>query len=158
MKNIITIVTILAIEAFLGIMINIGLRYLVHWQSLEPIEFMKSFRVDYPLLLLPMVLTLLPALAGSLWLVVNNPKKSSVRKYWRYCVICIIIIAIQTLVFHMPKNLSFLASNYSALEARGNLNAWAISHWIRVLIAFIAGVCAIIGFKKQVELSVSNFQ
>lgn len=158
MKNFITIITILAIEAFLGIMINIGLSYIVHWQSLDPIEFMATFKIDYPLLLLPMVVTLVPAFLGCLWLVVNNPKKSSVRKYWAYCLICIVIIIFQTLIFHLPKNLSFISSNYTALEARGNLNAWIVSHWVRVFIALIAGVCAIIGFKKQIENSVSNYQ
>jgi hypothetical protein len=158
MKNFITILTILALEAFLGIMINIGLSYIVHWQSLDPIEFMATFKVDYPLLLLPMFITLLPAFLGCLWLVINNPKKSEIRKYWVYCLICIVMIILQTLVFHLPKNLSFIASSYTALEAQSNFNGWMVSHWIRVIIALAAGIFAIIGFKKQIENSVRNFE
>jgi hypothetical protein len=61
MKKILPYITILAIGAFVGNMINIGLSYAIHWQSLDPIEFMKTFKVDFPLLLGPTAVTLLPA-------------------------------------------------------------------------------------------------
>lgn len=156
MKNNISFITILAIEAFLGIMINIGLSYVVRWQSLEPIEFMATFKIDYPLLLLPMLLTLLPAFFGCIWLMLHYSKNSLERKYWRYALICLIVIVLQTLVFHLPKNISFIDADYTGLEARGNLEAWAISHWIRSGIALVAGVFAIMGFKKGIENSVSE--
>ena len=40
---------VLAIAAFAGNMINIGLSYAVHWQGLPPAEFIATFQVDFPL-------------------------------------------------------------------------------------------------------------
>jgi len=37
---------IIGISAFAGNMINIGLSYGIHWKSLAPLEFMKTFAVD----------------------------------------------------------------------------------------------------------------
>lgn len=154
MKNTISIITILAIEAFLGIMINIGLSYLVRWQSMEPIEFMESFKVDYPLLMVSIAVTLLPAFLGCLCMALCYPKHSDAKKYWRYALICILFIILQTLIFHLPKNLNFMEHNYTALEASGNLDAWTVSHWIRVGVALMAGIFAIIGYKKAIESSI----
>jgi len=61
MKNTISIIAILSIGAFAGNMINIGLSHAMYWQSLEPLDFMKFFKIDFPLLLQPTAATLLPA-------------------------------------------------------------------------------------------------
>ncbi|MGF1556299.1 hypothetical protein [Paucihalobacter sp.] len=61
MKKTLPFIAIIASAAFAGNMINIGLSYAIHWQSLDPIEFMQTFKVDFPLLLGPTAITLMPA-------------------------------------------------------------------------------------------------
>ena len=54
MKKIVSITAIIAIAAFTGNMINIGLSYGIYWQSIDPISFMEDFKVKFPLLLVQM--------------------------------------------------------------------------------------------------------
>lgn len=75
MKKILPYISIIGIAAFAGNMINIGLSYAIHWQSLAPIAFMESFNVDFPLLLGPTAVTLLPAFISTLWLVIITKEK-----------------------------------------------------------------------------------
>lgn len=153
MKKTISIISILAIGAFVGNMLNIGLTYAIHWQSLEPVEFMKVFKVEFPLLLGPTAVTLLPAWLGSLWLFLKNPKKSESRKYWLYAFVGLTLTILQTSIYHLPMNLNFMALKYDAATAAGNLQGWIIFHWVRIVVAIISGVCAILGFQKSIEKS-----
>ena len=74
MKQTISIIAIIGIGAFAGNMLNIGLSHAIYWQSLDPIEFMKFFAIDFPMLLVPTALTLLPAsTSASASLVCSNP-------------------------------------------------------------------------------------
>lgn len=149
MKKILPFITILAIGAFAGNMINIGLSYAIHWQSLDPIEFMKTFKVDFPLLLGPTAVTLLPAWLGSLWLFLNAPKKSDPRKNWMYAFIGISLTVLQTSVYHLPMNLDFMALKYDAATASSKLQGWVIFHWVRTVVAITAGVFAIKALQKS---------
>lgn len=149
MKKTISIITILAIGAFAGNMLNIGLSYAIHWQSLAPLDFMKSFAIDFPLLLGPTAVTLMPAWLGSLWLFFKSPKESESRKNWLYAFIALSLICIQTSIYHLPMNLDFMALKYDASTATSKLQGWIISHWIRIIIALFAGVCALLGFQKS---------
>lgn len=151
MKQTISIITILAICAFVGNMMNIGLSYAIHWQSLTPIEFMESFKIDFPLLLAPTAATLMPAWLGSLWLWLKTPKTIESRKNWRFAFIGLTITIIQTSAYHLPMNLDFMALKYDAATATSKLNGWVISHWIRVIIAAVSGVYAILGFQSQTK-------
>lgn len=149
MKKILPYITIIAIAAFAGNMINIGLSYAIHWQSLDPIEFMKTFAVDFPLLLYPTAATLLPAWLGSGWLFLTSPKKSESRKNWMYAFIGISLTILQTSVYHLPMNLDFMAMKYDAATAASKLQGWVIFHWIRIVVAITAGVFAITGLQKS---------
>ncbi|MCB0707083.1 MAG: DUF1772 domain-containing protein [Saprospiraceae bacterium] len=151
MKKILPYITILAIGAFAGNMINIGLSYAIHWQSLDPIEFMETFKVDFPLLLGPTAATLLPAWLGSLYLFIMAPQKTESRKNWMYAFIGISITVLQTSVYHLPMNLDFMALKYDAATAAGKLQGWVIFHWIRVVVAIVAGVYALVGFQKSIH-------
>ncbi|MCF8254473.1 MAG: hypothetical protein K9H61_06645 [Bacteroidia bacterium] len=151
MKNTISIITILAIGAFAGNMLNIGLSYAIHWQSLNPIDFMNSFKVDFPLLLSPTAITLMPAWLGSLWVATKSKNKSASKKYWLYAFIGITLTIIQTSVYHLPMNLDFMALKYDAITASSKLQGWIISHWVRVIIAIASGAYALLGFQKSIN-------
>lgn len=149
MKKIVSIITILAIGAFIGNMLNIGLSHAKYWQSLAPIDFMKFFAIDFPLLLVPTAVTLLPAWLGSLWLFLKSEKKSESKKYWLIAFIGLTLTILQTSIYHLPMNLDFIALKYDAAAASSKLQGWVISHWIRIIIAIISGVYALLGFQNQ---------
>ncbi len=149
MKNTFSIIAILGIGAFAGNMLNIGLSHAIYWQSLDPMEFMKFFAIDFPLLLVPTALTLLPAWLGSLFAFLKSDKKSESRKHWRVAFWGLTLTIIQTSIYHLPMNLDFMASKFDAVTAASKLNGWMVSHWIRVGIAIISGVYAIKAFQKS---------
>ncbi len=149
MKNTISIITILALGAFIGNMLNIGLSHAVYWQSLDPIEFMQFFAKDFPLLLVPTAVTLMPAWFGSLWLFLKSEKKSLGKKYWMYAFIGLTLTIVQTSIYHLPMNLDFMALKYDTATATSKLQGWVIFHWIRIVVAIIAGVFAVKGFQKS---------
>jgi len=148
MKQTIPIIAIIGIGAFTGNMLNIGLSHVIYWQSLDPIEFMKFFAKDFPLLLIPTALTLLPAWLGSLYVFLKSDKNSSSRKFWRIAFWGVTLTIIQTSVYHLPMNLDFMALKYDAITVTSKLNGWIISHWIRVSISIISGIYAIKGLQK----------
>lgn len=149
MKQTIAIIAIIGIGAFVDNMLNIGLSHAMYWQSLDPIEFMKFFAIDFPLLLVPTALTLLPAWLGSLFVFYTSEKKSESKKYWLYAFLGLTITIVQTSIYHLPMNLDFMALKYDAATATSKLNGWVVSHWIRIGIAIISGFYAIKGFQKQ---------
>jgi hypothetical protein len=149
MKQTLSIIAIIGIGAFAGNMLNIGLSHAIYWQSLDPTEFMKFFAIDFPLLLIPTALTLLPAWLGSLFVFLKSDKQSESRKYWRIAFWGLTLTIIQTSIYHLPMNLDFMALKYDASTATSKLNAWVISHWIRVGIAIFSGIYAIKGFQKS---------
>ncbi len=151
MKKILPFIAIIASAAFAGNMINIGLSYSVHWQSLEPIQFMETFKVDFPLLVGPTAATLMPALLAtfSLFIIQKNNKKS--RRLWGYAVLGLLLTIIQTAVYHLPMNLEFMELKFSATEATSKLKGWVFFHWVRIIVAIAASVFTILGFKKSFE-------
>lgn len=149
MKNTVGIVAIIAIAAFAGNMINIGMSYAVHWQSLAPMEFMKAFSIDFPLLLGPTAVTLLPALLGSLFMIFSS--KSDSRKFWSFAFIGVILTVVITATYHLPTNLEFMELKLSDNEVNQKLGLWIKLHWLRVAIALFAAVFAILGLKESVE-------
>jgi hypothetical protein len=149
MKNTISIIAIIAIGAFVGNMLNIGLSHAMYWRSLEPIEFMQFFAIDFPLLLVPTALTLLPAWLGSLFVFIKSDKNSENRKYWQIAFWGLTLTIVQTSIYHLPMNLDFMALEYDAKTAASKLNGWIISHWIRIIIAIHSGIYAIKGFQKS---------
>lgn len=149
MKNTISIIAILAIGAFVGNMLNIGLSHIMYWQSLDPIDFMKFFAIDFPLLLAPTAVTLLPAWLGSLFVFLKSDKKSESRKYWRIAFWGVTLTIIQTSIYHLPMNLDFMSLKYDTITATAKLNGWIVSHWIRLGITIVSGFFAIKAFQKS---------
>lgn len=142
---------ILATGAFVGNMLNIGLSYAVHWQSLEPLEFMKTFAMDFPLLLGPTAATLLPAFISSLILVFLNKSNPTSRKLWLYTFLGLLATIIITASYHLPMNLKFMEQVFTADEATAQLSGWVLLHWVRIGIAIIAGIFGIMALKKSVS-------
>ncbi|MDP4844962.1 MAG: DUF1772 domain-containing protein [Salibacteraceae bacterium] len=147
MKNALPYISIIGIAAFVGNMLNIGLSYGIHWQSLHPMAFMESFKVDFPLLLGPTTITLMPAFIATLWLVLITKEDKSARRYWIIAFAALMLVNIQTIAYHLPMNLDFMELKYTAAEASSKLQGWIIFHWIRVGVAILAGVSAIKAFQ-----------
>jgi hypothetical protein len=147
MKKILPYIAIIGIGTFVGNMINIGLSYAMHWQSLNPLVFMESFKVDFPLLLGPTAATLMPAFIATLWLVFANKENKSARRYWLFAFTALLVINIQTAAYHLPMNLDFMELKYSADEATSKLQGWVFFHWIRIGMAIASAVFAIKAFQ-----------
>ena len=117
MKNIAEIVAIIAIAAFAGNMINIGMSYARYWQSIEPIAFMQDFKMKFPLLLAPTAATLLPALMATLLSVIFNWNTPEIRSLWLIALVGLLLTIAITLIYHLPNNLAFMGLKYSAAKA-----------------------------------------
>ena len=154
MKKILPFIAIIALGAFVGNMINIGLSYCVHWQSLEAMAFMETFKVDFPLLLAPTSLTLMPAFLATLSLVILTKDNKEAKRYYLFAFIGLLLTIIQTAVYHLPMNLDFMELKYSAAEATSKLQGWVFSHWVRIIVAIVATVFAIKGFQKSNRLTI----
>ena len=149
MKKILPYIAILGAGAFTGNMINIGLSYAIHWQSLDPIVFMETFKIDFPLLLGPTAATLMPAFIATLWLVFLNKDNKEVRRFWLFAFLALLLINILTAVYHLPMNLNFMELKYSASEATSKLQGWVLFHWIRIAVALTASVFSIKAFQRS---------
>ncbi|AGC76067.1 hypothetical protein LX97_00742 [Nonlabens dokdonensis] len=149
MKKLLPFIAIIASGAFIGNMINIGLSYCLHWQSLDPIVFMETFKVDFPLLLGPTVITLLPAFIATLSLFLMTKDNKLARKYYLFAFFGLLLTIIQTSIYHLPMNLNFMELKYSATEASSKLQGWVFFHWLRIGIAIVATVFALLGFKQS---------
>lgn len=147
MKKVLPYIAIIAIAAFAGNMINIGLSYAMHWQSLDPILFMETFKVDFPLLLYPTTATLMPGFIATICMIFLTKENKPARRYWLFAFVALLIINIQTATYHLPMNLDFMELKYTAPEAASKLQAWIIFHWIRVGVAIASAVFAIKAFQ-----------
>ncbi|MEM8908563.1 MAG: hypothetical protein AAGD05_12000 [Bacteroidota bacterium] len=147
MNKFLSYIAIIGIGAFAGNMINIGLSYGVHWQRLEALEFMKVFAIDFPLLLYPTAATLLPAFLATLVLYFKTKKGIDAKRYWRNALIGLLIINGLTLSYHLPLNLKFMAQSIAVEEVGSKLATWLMLHWLRIIIAIIAGIFAIKGLE-----------
>lgn len=150
MKTIIEIIAIIAIAAFAGNMINIGLSYARYWQSLEPTAFMQNFKAKFiPYLLPPTAATLLPALIATIVSVAFNWGDPTTRLFWLIALVGLLFTIVITLVYHLPTNFGFIEQKYNAAKATSKLQTWVLLHWLRVAVAIVAAVFAILGFKKS---------
>lgn len=151
MKKTLPYVAIIGIGAFAGNMINIGLSYGIHWQSLGPVEFMDVFAVDFPLLLYPTSATLLPALISTALLYFVHTKGTAERRLWLFALLGLMTVNIQTLAYHLPINLGITAKSIDPSRIGQVLMTWLIFHWIRVGFAILSGVFAISALIKGIE-------
>lgn len=151
MKKYLPYIAIIGIAAFTGNMINIGLSYGIHWLGLEPLDFMKSFAVDFPLLLYPTIVTLLPAFIATIVLYFSTTKSTNAKRNWLYALIGLLLINVQTVAYHLPLNLAFMDQAIELTEVNGKLNTWLAFHWVRIVVALLSGVYAMKGWKSMIE-------
>ncbi|MEM7034617.1 MAG: anthrone oxygenase family protein [Chloroflexota bacterium] len=151
MKNSLPYIAIISIGAFAGNMINIGLSYGLHWQSLAPVDFMTTFAVDFPLLLAPTMVTLLPAFVASIASYFSSNKGTETRRNWLYTFVGLLIINIQTAAYHLPLNLQFMAQSVDLSDVEARLTTWLIFHWVRIIVAIVASVFAIKAFESSLK-------
>jgi hypothetical protein len=147
MKKILPYISIIAISAFVGNMLVIGFGFGTYWQTLEPMEFMKQFTLQFPNLLPPTMGILLPALIATIALVINTKGQKEVRKNWGFALMGLIIACTITSVYHLPANLGFMESKYSADAALSKLKWWIILHWVRTIVVFVAAIFAVKAFE-----------
>lgn len=151
MKKILPYIAIIGIGAFTGNMINIGLSYGIHWLSLEPVDFMATFAIDFPLLLGSTIATLLPAFIATVGMYFLSDKGSKARRYWLFAVVGLLIIDIQTIIYHLPVNLAFMGQNVEPALVGGRLNTWLVFHWVRIVVAVAVGVYALRAFESSLK-------
>ncbi|MEQ8238104.1 MAG: DUF1772 domain-containing protein [Cyclobacteriaceae bacterium] len=151
MKRILPYIAIIGTGAFVGNMVNIGLSYAIHWQSLDPIAFMESFKVDFPLLLGPTAVTLMPAFIATIWLIFVTNDNKSAKRYWTYAFVALLIVNIQTAAYHLPMNLDFMELKYTTTEATSKLQGWVFFHWVRIGVAITAAVFGLKAFKESLS-------
>ena len=144
-------IAIISIGAFAGNMINIGLSYGIHWLSLEPLKFMESFAIDFPLLLYPTAVTLLPAFIATTILFLISSRGSKEKRFWSNAFIGLLVINVQTMAYHLPLNLQFMDQAIELNAVKGKLNTWLALHWFRVVVALASGVFALRGFTVQIS-------
>ncbi|MDP5172140.1 MAG: DUF1772 domain-containing protein [Bacteroidia bacterium] len=151
MKNLFAFIAIIAIAAFAGNMINIGLSYGSYWQSLDPMAFMADFKVKFfPYLLPPTAATLVPALLAT-GISVGYNWRTPNRNRWLIALGGVLLTVVITATYHLPTNLNFIDAAYTATEATEKLNTWVLLHWVRVAAALTAAVYALLGFQHSTK-------
>jgi hypothetical protein len=145
-KKILPYISIVAIAAFVGNMLVIGLGFGLYWQSLDPLTFMEQFALQFPYLLPPTMGILLPALISTIALVVISKGQKDVRRNWIIALAGLMIACTITTVYHLPTNFAFMEAKYSAEEAVSKLNWWMILHWVRTAVVLVSAVYAIKAF------------
>lgn len=153
MKKSLPYISIIGIAAFVGNLLVIGLGFGLYWQSLEPIEFMRQFGLQFPNLLPPTMGILLPALISTIALVVSTKGQKEIRINWIIALAGLLVACTITSVYHLPTNFGFMEARYSAEEATSKLNLWMLLHWIRTSVVLLSAVYAIKAFSLSKPLS-----
>jgi hypothetical protein len=146
-----SIAAIITTAAYLGFGLNIGLSYGVYWQSMTPGLFMSDFAEKFPLFLPGAGLTLVPAFFLTLILYIKTKENKSAKKAWLIAFAALLIVNVITSVYHIPVNFKFMDASYTATEATSKLQIWVILHWVRIILALIASIYAVLGFQKLIE-------
>ncbi|WP_375583204.1 hypothetical protein [Cyclobacterium xiamenense] len=149
MKKAFSYLAIIGTAAFIGNLLVIGLGFGIYWQTLEPMEFMRQFGVQFPLLVAPTMGILLPALIATIAMVVNTKGKPAVRKDWAIALVGLMISCTITSLYHLPTNFGFMDMKYSAEVASSKLQLWLILHWVRAMFVLIAAIFSVKAFQKQ---------
>jgi hypothetical protein len=149
MRNALPTIAIIGTSAFIGNLMVIGLGFGLYWQTLDPMEFMRQFGIQFPLLLAPTIGILLPAIIATVAMVVNTKSQPVVRKDWVTALVALIITCTITSVYHLPTNFGFMEMKYTSAEAVEKLNLWLILHWVRAVFVVIAALFSVKAFQKQ---------
>ncbi len=134
---------IICIAAYAGNMIAIGISHGHFWLSLPPEVFMQDFQHRFPYIFGATALTLFPALASTLSMVVIRRAERAVQRAWWRALLTLLVVVVISLIYHFPTNLIFLDQGFSDAEAVSRLKIWLGLHWVRVSFALWSAVYAI---------------
>jgi hypothetical protein len=146
-----SIIAIITTAAYLGFALNIGISYGVYWPQMDPLDFMPDFAAKFPLFLPGAALTLVPAFFLSAYLFFKTKEDKQTKNAWKIVFFALLIVNGITSLYHLPVNFAFMDENYSASQAASKLQIWIVLHWVRILLAVIASIYAVIAFQKSIE-------
>lgn len=114
MKKALPYIAIIGTSAFIGNLLVIGLGLGMYWQTLEPMEFMRQFGIQFPLLLAPTMGILLPAIIATVAMVMNTKGQPDVRKNWVIALVGLMIACtITSLAGNQISRFEYAYENYS---------------------------------------------
>ncbi len=151
MKKALPYIAIIGTSAFIGNLVVIGLGFGGYWLTLDPIEFMQQFGIQFPLLLAPTMGILLPALIATVAMVVTTKDQKAVRKNWIIALVGLMITCTITSVYHLPTNFGFMDMKYSAEVAASKLNMWLMLHWVRATFVMVAAIFSVRAYKNSLN-------
>jgi uncharacterized membrane protein (DUF485 family) len=149
MKKALPYIAIIGTSAFIGNLLVIGLGFGMYWQTLEPMEFMRQFGIQFPLLLAPIMGVSTPTLIALIALVTTTKQQKVVRKNWIIALVGLLIAFAITSIYHLPTNFGFMDMKYSAEVATSKLNLWLVLHWVRTVFVVIAAIFSVKAFKNS---------
>jgi uncharacterized membrane protein (DUF485 family) len=149
MKKALPYIAIIGTSAFIGNLLVIGLGFGMYWQTLEPMEFMRQFGIQFPLLLAPIMGVSTPTLIALIALVTTTKQQKVVRKNWVIALVGLLIAFAITSIYHLPTNFGFMDMKYSAEVATSKLNLWLVLHWVRTVFVVIAAIFSVKAFKNS---------
>jgi len=149
MKKALPYIAIIGTSAFIGNLLVIGLGFGMYWQTLEPMEFMRQFGIQFPLLLAPIMGVSTPTLIALIALVTTTKQQKVVRKNWIIALVGLLIAFAITSIYHLPVNFGFMDMQYTAEEAAGKLDLWIVLHWVRTVFVVIAAIFSVKAFKNS---------
>lgn len=152
MRKALPFISVIAIAAFIGNMLVIGLGFGLYWQSLDPLVFMQQFAQQFPYLLPPTMGILLPALIATIAMVVSTKGQAGVRRNWVIALAGLLIACTITSVYHLPTNFGFMESRYSAADATSKLDLWMLLHWVRTAAVLVSAVYALKAFHPRTAI------
>lgn len=147
MKNAVPFIAAITTSAFVGNLLVIGLGFGMYWQTLAPLEFMRQFGLQFPLLLAPTMLLFMPAVITTVIMVRRTKGQAEVRKNWWIALLALLAAGTITSVYHLPVNFGFMDMKYAAAEASSKLSMWLVLHWVRAAFVLVAAVFSVRGVR-----------
>src|SRR5689334_18182809 len=111
LRSILNILGICGAGAFTGTMLTIALILGDYWKSIPPAEFLDWFSTNEHLLIRMIAIVSVPTaigVAGSLLLTLRDPPA---RLWWSVSFGALLVLAVITVVVHLPMNASFSAKS-----------------------------------------------
>ncbi len=144
-RSILNILGICGTGAFTGTMLTIALILGDYWKSIPPQEFLDWFSANEHLLIRMIAIVSVPAAVGviaSLFLALRNPRS---RLWWAVSFAALLVLAVITVVVHLPMNASFSAKSVPLDQVGATIDRWLAWHWIRIGLGLLATVAAVLG-------------
>ncbi len=151
MKRFAEIIALLGLTTYLGNLINIGMTHAVAWTRMDITAFMTGFGEAFLLLLPTLFITLLPGFIALIIILVKKHGSAAARKHWRMALYATLVSLTISMTFHLPTNFGFMELSYSVEEAASRLQWWIILHWVRIALALVGAVYAVLGFQKTMH-------